>query len=612
MTKILNAETLFIKKITDRMTSINTYSKNNIMKLKNTFALSIVLFLMIINNQEITAQTPGLIYENPGISVLDPNGDGYVSQNTSGFSVNDQTESEIPYTALPVLEFEPDSDQRGGPYCSYTDIVDNGIKNALYAYYDGTNILFRFRLNGTASNAKGYSIMVDSDQKFGFTGNEADPDAVVGNPGFEFEIVLETERGIGLYDVNGQNYATEIGNAATQRPYVSYAQKSIALTTNSNNPDYFYDFYVSLADLNAAFGIDANTLLRFTGTTITDTAAFIGSPGASDIAGTNEFYFGDIFDCIPPIKISEIGTANTDCRTSCPSINGIIPDGATTVTGTSTEQDGTVIEVFVNGSSVGTTTVSSNSWSINTSALTSGDEIRATAKDGTRYVSFDDCDIEFVNSFCTDPPYNLSVSPGQKGVKGNITSPSGTIITLYNIDGTIYTDANFTNPITTTQNNENWKIEYFPAAVLPDSNYYVTAEAPGQCESDPAFICVGYVNTSSTPVITDPILNTSTVIDGTGGVSPGDIYIFNSSGSIGSSSIAGNSWSVNIANSQTACDSIYAIQIETGKCFASDTGYIKIPSHKPEITGNYCIPAATTVSTVTGTSVEEENSVIDV
>ena len=598
---------------------ITGYSKCHIMKLKNTFLFIIVLSLFLINNQEISAQTSGLIFENSGILILDNNSDGYVSLNTAGFISNDLSESEIGYIPIPVLEPEPDSDPVIGPFCSYNDIVDSGSDDPVLIYFDGTNLLFRFRVSGTASNAKGYSILVDSDQKFGFCGSEADPNAKVGNPGFEFEIVLETGVGVGLYNVDGLDNAV-LSDAASNRPYNTHAQKSIAYSTICGNPDYFYDFYVPLADLSA-FGVNSTTPLRFVGATVMDHTAFIGSSLGSDIAGTDEFYFDDIFECIPPIKISEIGTANTDCRTSCPSVN-TISDGATTVTGTSTEQNGTLIEVFKNGGLIGTANVSAGTWSLSgiSPALTSGDEIKATAKDGSRYVSFNDCDIEIVGSDCTTSPYNLNIEgPGNNGVRGDITAPSGTLITLYNFDGTIYSDANFTNPITTSSNNEHWKIEYIPSSggVLPDSNYYVTAQTSGQCESDPAYICVGYSNTSSVPVITtDPVLTTTTIIDGTGGVSPGDIYLFNGADRIGSSVVLGDPWSVNITpGSIAACDNIFAIQIETGKCYETST-LVDVKSsssyYKPIITGDYCIPAATTVSTVTGTSSEEENSVIDV
>ncbi|MCF6184935.1 MAG: Ig-like domain-containing protein, partial [Bacteroidales bacterium] len=587
------------------------------MKLKNTFLLSIILFLMILSNQEITAQTPGLIYENPGISVLDPNGDGYVSQTTSGFSANDQTESEIQYAALPVLEFEPDSDQRVGPYCSYTDIVDNGIKNALYAYYDGTNILFRFRLSGTASNAKGYSIMVDSDQKFGFTGSEADPDAVVGNPGFEFEIVLETKRGIALYDVNGKNYATEIGNAATQRPYASYAQKSIALTTNCNTPDYFYDFYVSMADLNAAFGIDQNTLLRFTGTTVTDTSAFIGSPGASDIAGTNEFCFGDIFDCIPPIKISEISTANTDCRTSCPSIDGVIEDGATTVSGTGII--GAEINVFKNGTTIGTTNVDgTGNWSLINinSTLISGDTITATAKDGTRYVSFNDCNIKIVE--CS--PALTITSVGGKGIFGTYYI-SGAVFRVY-LNGTEILQGG--DSLFTDKGSGNWAFSCAGNLDCTGSGvncmdigwYEVTQQIPGSCESVPVGICYNGVSSTVPIISSNPIKINTNPITGTG--IPGSaIILYQNNSHIGTGTVNGSGdWSISPVKPLTICSEITASQVEANKCRSNlslpITVIDTIQFHKPIITGDYCVLAATTVSTITGTSVEEENSVIEI
>ena len=56
------------------------------------------------------SQTPGLIYEpatGGGAAILDPNGDGYTSQTTAGFTTDDQLESEIPYTSLVFPGSEP-------------------------------------------------------------------------------------------------------------------------------------------------------------------------------------------------------------------------------------------------------------------------------------------------------------------------------------------------------------------------------------------------------------------------------------------------------------------------------------------------------------------------
>ncbi len=67
-------------------------------------------------------------------------------------------------------------------------------------------------------------------------------------------------------------------------------------------------------------------------------------------------------------------------QTTAPVVNSPIIAGATSVSGTSTEADGTTIEVFVNGSSVGTTTVASNSWTLGSvPVLLAGQIVKATA-----------------------------------------------------------------------------------------------------------------------------------------------------------------------------------------------------------------------------------------
>lgn len=59
------------------------------------------------------------------------------------------------------------------------------------------------------SGSKGYSILMDTDGKFGATGANADPNylasttGVNGNPGFEIAIVLETNFIIAIYNVDG-------------------------------------------------------------------------------------------------------------------------------------------------------------------------------------------------------------------------------------------------------------------------------------------------------------------------------------------------------------------------------------------------------------------------
>src|SRR6266542_2082338 len=161
-----------------------------------------LLMLTLLLHCQLNAQTPGMIVKPasaPGNAVLDPDDDGYVSQKTNGLQLgftippdNDVAQSEIPY--VPIVRPDPTGDILRGPTGAFIEIVgtDAAGNNAVMVYNDGTNLLFRFRLGGYAPNSKAYSIMIDTDQKFGFTGPNADPNAVSGNPGFEIEVALET------------------------------------------------------------------------------------------------------------------------------------------------------------------------------------------------------------------------------------------------------------------------------------------------------------------------------------------------------------------------------------------------------------------------------------
>jgi hypothetical protein len=89
------------------------------------FSLSFV-FLLIISASTF-AQTPGLIFKPaavPGRAVLDPNGDGYTSSTSAGFTSDDKTQSEIPFVPLVFPMVEPTGDLGPGPDYSFTDFVD--------------------------------------------------------------------------------------------------------------------------------------------------------------------------------------------------------------------------------------------------------------------------------------------------------------------------------------------------------------------------------------------------------------------------------------------------------------------------------------------------------
>lgn len=130
---------------------------------------TIILFILLAG--PAYAQTPGVIYENPGVTVLDPNGDGYISANPTGFvgpyapagNETEVDEFEIPMFAFPTFgSGEALEDIRSGPDNGFTDFsVDYTTPPAATCMtYTGGNLLFRFRLADFRPNAKGYTVQV--------------------------------------------------------------------------------------------------------------------------------------------------------------------------------------------------------------------------------------------------------------------------------------------------------------------------------------------------------------------------------------------------------------------------------------------------------------------
>lgn len=111
--------------------------------------------------------------------------------------------------------------------------------------------------------------MIDADFKAGNSGSQADPNYVAptaqgtGNIGFEWEVLLATGNSttVTVYETDGK-----IGPDIAQKYQTTNAsnwQISTALTTNSNNPDYFYDFYVPISVFTGTYPISGSTPFRF-------------------------------------------------------------------------------------------------------------------------------------------------------------------------------------------------------------------------------------------------------------------------------------------------------------------------------------------------------------
>ena len=261
-------------------------------------AVCLLLFLVFFS-ETVLSQTPGLIIRKgnvtggaPIASPLDPNGDGWVSAVVGGFAGSDLgTNSEINYVAVPAPPNEPTGDLRRGSTGYFSEIVDDVNGNGFYFNSDGVNLRFRMRISGLVPGSKGYSALIDSDGKFGFSGSNADPNAVTGNPGFEYEVVYESNFQVSIYRVDGAATGTLVTSYNLDIS-PNHAQIAVAATADGGDPDYFYDWYVPIsAFASDAVGIriTSSTSLRMTPTTVMAPKGAVGGP-ASDAYGDDSAY----------------------------------------------------------------------------------------------------------------------------------------------------------------------------------------------------------------------------------------------------------------------------------------------------------------------------------
>lgn len=385
---------------------------------------NVLLSLIVIafSAGRLIAQTPGLIYKPAsnalGQSVLDPNGDGYTSPNASGFSGTDYTTgSELQMITMPGFVNEPDADVSRGPSGGHTDLVNNGTNHSVYILVSNVGgvdyFIVRFRLGGASSASKGYSVLFDTDGVFGNF-------PTAGNPGFEKELILESGN-------SGQVavYTHSASGATLSHSYNinQYSQRSIALSTINGDADYFYDFFVPMSDL----GISGS--VRMTATTVINPSSGLNG-NVSDINGINDQTFGNNFAAMASAAINSFPSTNISNLTEGgsfdpilsfkPSITGSVTTATTSISGTSLDANGTTITVYKNGVSIGSTTVTSNAWTLNgVSGLTAGDIITVTATATGKSQSLAGGSITVTGTSCYLAPASITTrTNGQQLVSG--------------------------------------------------------------------------------------------------------------------------------------------------------------------------------------------------
>jgi hypothetical protein len=590
--------------------------------------ISTLLLLFVLSILSSNAQTPGIIVRPAGTNgpaVLDPNADAYTSATTSGFTTNDITSSEIPYKIVAPVISEPTGDLLRGPSGSFSDIVKTVDGSGLYLFNDGANLLVRLRIGGIVSGSKGYSILIDTDSRFGATGPNADPNyqpatsGTNGNPGFELEIVFETNFQIAVYNVDG----TSSPVLMSTYPIASNSQVSVSSSTDSGDPDYFYDFYVPISSL----GISTSTPIRIAATTVMSPEPAIGGP-KSDIYGLDgNNYMTDwtiIINGQPFFTLGDLTSGGGGIGPTCtlpPVVNTPITSTTAAVTGTWTKLSVSTyttatITLYKNGSTVlGTTNViSGNAWSINVSGLVDGDVITAKAQ----AVGESQCltsNIVIVNS-CSGTTHTATpviTCSSLRGFEG--TRVAGASVSLFKFTSAGYvlyaddatTTYKVTYPSATLWRYDDVNVQSGSACTggavdIPAGEYYAIATLAPNCASLPAAVCITGTAAPTTPTVTSALIEGNTVITGTAAANVGVNLWINGYFVQSTTSDAGGAYTINLLTPLISNEQIEINSATTGSCVSSSfTSTVTCYVEPPLITAN-SLGQVSVGSQITGTS----------
>jgi hypothetical protein len=487
----------------------------------------------------LQAQLPGFINRQAtsagGRAVLDPNSDGYTSVTTAGFGNDDIANSEIPFKGIKAYSIESFGDLSRGPNHGFSDFVFDANGDGVYHFFSvAQNVLFRMRMGSIIPGSKGFSILMDTDGKFGASGPNADPNYIAsttgtnGNPGFEIEIVLETNFRIAIYNIDGTSSAVLV------KQYLNWqemSQISIASTNDNGDPDFLIDFYIPFADLQAApFNLTAASPIRMCAATVMSPQSATGGP-RSDIYGTAGNSYEDFINGQPPCPIfNNPSTCITTMCTSAPLVNSPINTGTVTISGTWTKSDLTgalstaTITVYKNGTSIGTiSNVSSgNTWSLNSITLINGDIITAKAQAAGESMCLTSNAVaaSTCNSSTIPPAPVLDCYSGSKGLSGSNLSTGWTVhvnnMTRGVFDNSVTNATGLFGANSGSSPSINWVFSggCSSGAPLNSGSYkiYYVNNATG-CTSSPAYFCAAgnggsaLAGTLAVPTITAPVNN---------------------------------------------------------------------------------------------------------
>lgn len=287
----------------------------------------LLLALILVSSIGFAQSDRGKIIK-AGSSILDPNGDGFVSKTNQGFGFDGYyvDEFEITMFGIPKLGGDVTGDNVGN-LCGITDLTPDNKGYSVYAVRDNNNnLIFRFRVGDDNPSVEAWTILLDTDGLFGANDQNSTPE----NPGFEIDITLikNANKGILVYNIDGiESCPTPL----LSYPFSTHFQISIADEVTCGDPDYFYDYYVPFSEIATAFGIDVNTGLRYAAVSnVSATCAMAGK--IADVSGVDN-NDPEYENCVPcaftDLVSNQCPTPVIDLCETCPGFSNALVDAPT-------------------------------------------------------------------------------------------------------------------------------------------------------------------------------------------------------------------------------------------------------------------------------------------
>ncbi|MBB4078810.1 hypothetical protein GGR28_001427 [Lewinella aquimaris] len=260
-------------------------------------------------------------------SMLDPDGDGYITESGTEFTsgTTERAEFEVIPTSVSGWFEVPDYgevDSDITPNCGNPDLIQDadGGDFAFYNIIDPTPatpangdeyILFRFRLAQPPNGNFGYNFLVDTDGAFGAG---SDPNATCGNAGFEREVQFANaggKSGVSVYNVDGTTtFTSTLCSSCIKVDDVQQARA--ASSGNCGKPDpQFITVPLPLSYLGISSDINPATLYIMVATASSGNAiSVLGGGNVTDLGALN----AKTDDCG---CAAQSGCGEFDCQSNC-------------------------------------------------------------------------------------------------------------------------------------------------------------------------------------------------------------------------------------------------------------------------------------------------------